>query len=257
MEKLIHFGGLRTKGITKQSQKSTPLITVITVVRNGEKTIEKAIESVINQTYKNIEYIIIDGASTDNTIDIIKKYKDNINYWISEPDEGIYYAMNKGIDLATGEYIAFLNSNDWYEDTACETISEYVKKYNDDVYYGLMKVVSDNHETAFIVGYHINSINHYMISHPSTFIKTEILCKNHFDIRYKYSADYALIISLLKQDVKFRFIEKILVNFSTGGVSENPMARIETLKIQIKNKFITKYEYYLKYFYYFIIKRIF
>jgi glycosyltransferase involved in cell wall biosynthesis len=103
----MQSGGLRANGITKRSQENMPLIAVITVVRNGEKTLEQTILSAINQTYTNVEYIVVDGASTDGTLDIIRKYDDRIGYWVSEPDEGIYDAMNKGIDLATGEWINF------------------------------------------------------------------------------------------------------------------------------------------------------
>lgn len=89
-------------------------ISIITVVYNGISEIEKTIQSVLNQTYPNIEYIIIDGGSTDGTIDIIKKYQGQLAYWVSEPDEGIYYAMNKGIQKATGEWIHFRNCGDYF-----------------------------------------------------------------------------------------------------------------------------------------------
>jgi len=105
-------GGLRTKGYFKKYIKDNPLISVITVVFNGENDLEQTIKSVINQTYNNIEYIVIDGGSTDDTLSIIKKYEDKINYWVSEDDNGIYDAMNKGVGLAQGEWLCFINSGD-------------------------------------------------------------------------------------------------------------------------------------------------
>lgn len=105
-------GGLRTKGYFKSRNSQKPLITIITVVYNNQEDIEETILSVINQSYDNIEYLIIDGGSSDNTVDIIKKYNNSIDYWISEKDNGIYDAMNKGCRLATGAGLCFLNSGD-------------------------------------------------------------------------------------------------------------------------------------------------
>lgn len=107
-------GGLRTKGYFKKSFEDKPLISIITVVFNGEKLLEETIQSVINQTYDNVEYIIIDGSSTDGTLDIIKKYEERIDYWVSERDAGIYDAMNKGIDVASGDGLIFLNAGDYF-----------------------------------------------------------------------------------------------------------------------------------------------
>ena len=116
-------GGLRTKGYFKRSYDEAsalsdnsplPLVTIITVVFNGEKYLQQTIQSVINQTYDNVEYVVIDGGSTDGTVDIIRKYEDKIDYWVSEPDQGIYDAMNKGIQLAGGEIVGLINSDDCY-----------------------------------------------------------------------------------------------------------------------------------------------
>ena len=99
---------------------NSPLISIITVSYNAVKTIEDTITSVLNQTYSNIEYIIIDGASTDGTLEVIKKYQDDISIIVSEPDKGIYDAMNKGIERANGELIGIINADDWYEANAVE-----------------------------------------------------------------------------------------------------------------------------------------
>ena len=109
-------GGLRTRGYIKQNFPQKPLITVITVVFNSEKYLEETIESVINQSYDNVDYIVIDGASTDGTPDVIKKYDSQLDYWVSEQDRGIYDAMNKGLDVAFGEWLVFMNAGDIFHD---------------------------------------------------------------------------------------------------------------------------------------------
>ena len=111
------------KGL-KMKKKDNPLVSIITVCFNSERTIEQTIKSVLNQTYKEIEYIIVDGQSTDGTLDIINKYSSQIAKIVSEPDEGLYHAMNKGISMATGDIVGIINSDDWYEPY---TVEEVVK----------------------------------------------------------------------------------------------------------------------------------
>lgn len=121
-------GGLKVKELfTKKSEKEKPLVTIVTPVYNGEKYLEETIQSIITQTYDNIEYIIIDGNSTDRTIDIIKKYENKIAYWLSEPDNGMYDAIKKGFKVATGEIYGWLNASDKYYQSAVEVV---VKTYN-------------------------------------------------------------------------------------------------------------------------------
>ena len=120
-------GGKRLKSQINQYDKNNPLISIITVTYNGEKYIEETFQSVFKQTNKNFEYIVIDGGSSDNTINIIKKYDSKIDYWVSEKDLGIYDAFNKGMQLCKGEYIGFINSDDIYEKNTIEILTKYIK----------------------------------------------------------------------------------------------------------------------------------
>ncbi|GHV13866.1 hypothetical protein FACS189491_09410 [Spirochaetia bacterium] len=181
-------GGLRTKNSTKQSLETMPLITVVTVVRNGEKTLEETILSVINQTYTNIEYIIVDGASTDGTLDIIKKYEDLIDYWMSEPDEGIYDAMNKGIDLATGEWINFMNGGDcFYANSVIDKVIASCH-IDMDVFYGDIAINNMIYKSPE----RVNTLFFLMertICHQLIFMRRSFLSKYPFDTQYRVVAD--------------------------------------------------------------------
>lgn len=214
-------GGQRTKGIIKKSQENLPLITVITVVRNGEETLEETILSVINQTYTNIEYIIIDGASTDGTLGIIKKYEEKIDYWTSEPDYGIYDAMNKGILLSTGEWINFMNSGDsFYSLQVINEILLYFVK-NIDIIYGnryidykkSKKSCSKLSDLYFILG--------GMICHQAIFARKELFHIKYFDTTYKIYADKDWLIYLFINNFTFKYIPYIFCNYDSHGISSN------------------------------------
>ncbi len=166
-------GGLRTHGIKKTSSNERPLITIVTVVYNGEKTLEQTILSVLNQSYENLEYIIIDGLSTDGTLDIIKKYEDKIDYWQNEPDKGIYDAMNKGIVLSSGEWINFMNSGDlFYDDMVLTKISPYLAKTKASVIYGNSVSISKTIKIYNYAESKINNLNYGPIyRHGASFVK--------------------------------------------------------------------------------------
>jgi glycosyltransferase involved in cell wall biosynthesis len=217
----MQSGGLRTKGIAKKSQENMPLITVVTVVRNGEKTLEQTILSVINQTYKNVEYIIVDGASIDGTLEIIRKYEDRIDYWISEPDGGIYYAMNKGIDAATGEWINFMNTGDsFYLETVLTEFCSYINS-GIDIFYGSAyfseKGINAHNKTIndlyFLMG--------YMVCHQAIFARKKLFFIRKFDTSLVISADKDWLIYLYKYGIKLKLIPIIVCNYDTTGISSN------------------------------------
>lgn len=247
-------GGLRTKGITKKSTEEEPLITVVTVVYNGEATLEHTIQSVMNQTYNNIEYIIVDGGSKDNTLNIIKKYEDKIDYWQSETDKGIYDAMNKGISLATGEFVALLNSGDWYEIDAIDSVVKAYKENKDiDVFYSLMRILNEKRELQWIYGYGHNVLNSFMISHPTSFVKRSVYEKNQYNLSYRSAADYDLFLTLYQKGYKFYFIEKINANYLLGGMSDSYIGKKESLLVQYRHKTISFYTFIFKYAYFSIM----
>lgn len=225
------------------------LFSVITVAYNSEDTIKDTIESVLNQTYKNYEYIVIDGGSSDRTLEIIKEYEKVFEgklKYVSEPDNGIYDAMNKGIDMAKGELIGIINSDDWYETDALENVIEQYQEYDYTLYYGYMRTIDGvNGKTIRCAIYNHEYIQDAMINHPTVFASKKIYERfGKFDCQYKSSADYEWVIRLVKEkEIRFITIEKIQANFRTGGMSEKVQALKETMKIKYRHGLMTKMQY--------------
>ena len=191
IENPIYEGGQRLKGQIKISKIDKPLISLITVVKNGEKFLETAIESLNNQIYKNFEHIIVDGNSSDKTIEIIKRYDHKIDYWFSKNDNGIYDGFNNGMKLVKGKYLGFLNSDDMLTPNALEILVKYINKYpNNDFFFGAVKK-----HWGVLYGYKPWKINYswgFYSSHSTGFfIKTESAQKiGKYNLKYKYSSDY-------------------------------------------------------------------
>ena len=235
-------GGLRKKNIFKSNKKNQPLITIITAVFNGEKYLEESILSLHKQLYGNYEHIIIDGGSTDGTIDIIKKYEDKIDYWCTEKDKGIYDAFNKGMKLASGEYLGFLNSDDIYSDHALKILTKYIERYPEkDFFFGAVKK-----HWGILYGYKPYKIHwswgFYSSHSTGFFIKTESAKKvGFYNIKYKYSADYDYFFRMIvKKKLKGIGTKKdeIFGTFRRGGFSSKVdfiSHFFEEIKIRIDN----------------------
>ncbi len=199
-------------------------ITIITVVYNRANTVEQTILSVLGQTYKDIEYIIIDGGSDDGTVSIIKKYEVKISYWISEKDKGIYHAMNKGILRASGDYIQFLNADDFLIDK--DRIRLIVKKlYEFDMPDVLSAPVWIVDEKRKIQKLHNNNVNVDEIKrgkslpHQGIFMKKDVLKNYKFNEHYKIVSDGELILRCILDGKKFCFTDEPVVFYSNDGIS--------------------------------------
>ena len=216
-------------------------ISVITVTKNSEKFLEENIDSMNNQTYKNFEHIIIDGKSTDRTVEIIKKHKDKIDYWVSEPDKGLYDAMNKGIEVSTGDIIGILNSDDIYFSDALKIVNHYFSEQeNLDFLFGTVE------KHKLMHGYYPDKIKwtfgFYTTHSVGFFIKKSSQMEiGFYDTRYKYSADYDLFYKMI---VKKKMIgvatkkNEIFGKFRQGGLSSKIKYLdflIENNKIRINN----------------------
>ncbi|OXB16110.1 glycosyltransferase family 2 protein [Flavobacterium reichenbachii] len=232
-----------------------PLVSIITVVFNNVRTLEQTINSVINQSYKNIEYIIIDGGSTDGSVDLIKKYESQISYWVSEPDKGIYYAMNKGLSVATGNLVSVLSSDDWYESTSVEKAVNYYELNPEiDIIHGLLRFIGANDMPDLVTGHYNSFLTKGMIEHPTCFITKKIYDKvGFYNVLYKSAGDYEWMLRAKKLEAKFLFIPELLTNFRRGGISGSYIGSLEELLIKKRFGVISNFKYrYWKIFYYLI-----
>ena len=194
----------------ERKEMDLPLITVVTVVFNGQDSIKNTIESCINQSYPNIEYIVIDGASNDSTVEIISNYQSKISYFVSEPDLGIYDAMNKAIKVAKGEWINFMNCGDIFVNhNVLSSVADIIAKDKSsaDIFYGntvfkfkdffLRQKPMDLHKITREMAF----------CHQSTFVKMDIIKQNNFDLKYKLSSDFIMMNRFYNQNKKFKYID--------------------------------------------------
>ncbi|MCF6206735.1 MAG: glycosyltransferase [Sulfurovum sp.] len=210
-------------------------ISIITSVYNNKETIAEAIESVLSQTYDDIEYIVVDGASTDGTVEVIQKYAEKITTFVSEADKGIYDGLNKGIALATGDVVGFLHSDDLFEDDkVVEKIAHAFKTMHTDSIYGDLTYVSKE-DTSKVVRYWKSGAfalkklqRGWMPPHPTFYVKRDVYGKfGGFDTSFRIAADYDTILRFLgKEKISTHYIPHVLVKMRVGGESNKSLRNL-------------------------------
>ena len=217
-------GGLRLAGhFDRVSEPGKPLVSIITVVRNGEKYLCQAIESVLSQDYPNIEYIIIDGGSTDSTLDIIREYDNKLAYWISEPDNGISDAFNKGIAKSTGDIIGIINSDDWYEPRAVQTVvNEFVSHPEIGIVCGTVAYWQGK-RFMYTSSSRPGGLRRQMtVQHPTVFVRKEVYDRyGTFRNDFRYAMDYELMLRFNLAGVKMTALPDRIANMRLSGKSDS------------------------------------
>lgn len=210
-------------------------ISVITAVYNNKETIVDALESVLSQSYHNVEHIVIDGGSTDGTVELVRAFGDKIEKFVSEPDEGIYDALNKGIALATGDIVGFLNSDDVYaHDRVLEKIARAFHHEGADSVYGDLNYVKRDDVSKVVRHWKSHGFTHqklrqgWMPPHPTFYVRKEIYEKyGGFDTSFKIAADYDSILRFLGiYQISTTYIPEVLVQMRLGGVSNRDLRSI-------------------------------
>jgi glycosyltransferase involved in cell wall biosynthesis len=225
-------GGLRTRGYRKQSSgppigigqvPSIPLISIVTVTFNAAEHIEQTIRSVLGQSYDNVEYIIIDGGSTDSTVEIIRRYSHAIDFWISEPDGGIYDAMNKGVQLASGYYVGLLNAADWYDQDLLKTLVQtHIESGANDqaILYTDFQLFLEDLDFAEKRPCTLEPWKGMTISHQAMFVGAGVYRDvGLYDVSYRLAADYDFFLRAFSMGVRFVHSHHHGVYFRAGGRS--------------------------------------
>ena len=216
------YGGLRILGAPpRQSLPGMPLVSIVTVVFNGAAHLEQAITSVLAQGYRNIQYLVIDGGSTDGTLDIIRKYEDRIDYWLSEPDRGIYEAMNKGLQLARGELVGLLNADDFYEPNAVEkVVARYLEKGLPVIYYGDNLVLHDDLRLKYR---RYASLHYWLgmsICHQAMFVHRDIYPQlGGYREGFRLAADYDFLLRAVAAKTPLIHVPAFLVTYRESGLT--------------------------------------
>lgn len=209
---------------------SEPLISVITVCYNSGATLERALQSVARQNWPKVEHILIDGASNDRTSEIIERFRPMLAKVVSEPDEGIYDAMNKGIDLANGDIICFLNADDQYtSEHVLSQVATQMRDYKLDALMGDAAFFNEQGTTRIVRRYRSDHFRPnrlawgWMPAHPALFLSQNIVRRvGHFKINYRIAGDYEFIVRVFHgHTISYRHIPEVLVNMKIGGVSTN------------------------------------
>ncbi|MBY0244870.1 MAG: glycosyltransferase [Sphingobacteriaceae bacterium] len=235
----------------EQNIKIQPLISIITVCFNSERTIRQTIESVLNQTYTNIEYILVDGKSTDSTVTIIEEYaplfaERGIQYrWVSEPDDGIYDAINKGIKLSSGDWVNVQGSDDWLELNACDVVNLYGA--NIDVLYGFTRMIMNG--ICLRIGQNMHdNLEQETINHQSIFMKKYIHNEiGVYSLDYLLASDYEFLLRAKNAGYIFKNIEVINSNYSLCGYSGSnyDLSTEENARVKFNHGIITRKELFV------------
>jgi glycosyltransferase involved in cell wall biosynthesis len=226
-----------------------PLVSIITIVYNGEKHLQQTIESVLAQSYKPIEYLVVDGGSTDNSLNIIKSFDSKITRWKSEKDRGISDAFNKGLAMARGEIIGIINADDWYE---YDTVEKVVDSLIDaDIVYGDLRLIKDGKTDFILKGNHQFLDSEMTINHPTVFVRKACYDqRGTFDEKYKCAMDYELMLRFKISGFRFKHVPFVLANMRWEGMSDSKWLLGCQETLDIKNTYFPQKKWANKLYFY-------